>query len=265
MTEDQGSQYNDSNRAFLQAFLARSVLTLDDAKPILAAIMTAHGLHLSPKSPAEANSLQERRETLPEDVTEADFNSYIYAANDAISSFDLEIRATYHQTSRLRVYALVNSTSDPIIQLATTHTADEISFLKRVLDAMFETNNTRRREVMAISSMQAVRLCKAPTDNSRETQNESTTQGSSGQSLTMVQAEKMLKTLVDEGWFEKSKKGFYTLSPRGLMELRGWLMETYNDPGDDDDEEDNLVVMRIKQCFACKEIITVVCTSTTTE
>lgn len=107
--------------------------------------------------------------------------------------------------------------------------------------------------------MQAVRLCKAPTDNSNETQNGSTTQGSSGQSLTMVQAEKMLKALVDEGWFEKSKKGFYTLSPRALMELRGWLMETYNDAGDNDEEDDE-AILRIKQCFACKEIITVVST-----
>lgn len=36
-------EYNNGNRAFLQAFLARSVLTLDQAKPILAAISTAHG------------------------------------------------------------------------------------------------------------------------------------------------------------------------------------------------------------------------------
>lgn len=107
--------------------------------------------------------------------------------------------------------------------------------------------------------MQAVRLCKAPTDNSNETQNGSMTQGSSGQSLTMVQAEKMLKALVDEGWFEKSKKGFYTLSPRALMELRGWLMETYNDAGDNDEEDDE-AILRIKQCFACKEIVTVVST-----
>jgi hypothetical protein len=42
MADDQ-SQYNSSHRAFLQAFLARSVLTLEDAKPILAAIITAHG------------------------------------------------------------------------------------------------------------------------------------------------------------------------------------------------------------------------------
>jgi len=39
--------YNDNHRAFLQAFIARSTLTFDEAKPVLAAILTAHGLYES--------------------------------------------------------------------------------------------------------------------------------------------------------------------------------------------------------------------------
>lgn len=237
MAEQDGSQYNNSNRAFLQAFLARSTLTFDEAKPILAAIFSVH----------------ERRKVLPKDVTEADFHTYISAANGAISAFDLEIRSTEHQTSRKRTYALINSTDDPITQLATSHTADEISYVKRVLDAMFETNNTPRKEIMAVSSTEAVRLAKAPTDPSRETQNGSATQGSSGQSLTMMQAEKTLKNLVVEGWLELSDKNYYSLSPRALMELRGWLMDTYNDDEGDDGER----IVKIRTCMACKEIITI--------
>ncbi|KAL8741685.1 MAG: hypothetical protein Q9190_005735 [Brigantiaea leucoxantha] len=238
MSEDD-EQWNDSHRAFLQAFMARSTLTFEQAKPLLAAIQTAH----------------ERKETLVEDITEADFTSYINAANTRLSPFDLQIRSTFHQTSRERIYALVNVTSDPIIQLATNYSPDEISFLKRVLDAMFETYNTSRHEVMAINSMQAVRLHKNPESNRRETQNGSATQGSSGQGLKMLEAEKMLKTLVEEGWFEKSKKGFYSLTPKALMELRGWLIETYNDLDDEEDDEER--PLRIKQCIACKEIVTV--------
>ncbi len=198
---------------------------------------------------------------MPGDVTEEDFQSYVSAANTAVSPFDLEIRSTYHQVSRTRTYALVNTTSDPITQLATTRTPDELAFLKRLLDAMFETYNTRRQEIMAITSTQAVQLHKTPSEaNRRETQNGSTTQGSTGQGLTMVQAEKVLKGLVEEGWFEKSRKGFYSLSPRGLMELRGWLIETYNDVGDEEEEhEEEEPVPKVKSCFACKEIITVVC------
>lgn len=43
MADDADSQYNNSNRAFLQAFIARSTLTFEEAKPLLAAIFTAHG------------------------------------------------------------------------------------------------------------------------------------------------------------------------------------------------------------------------------
>ena len=63
-----------------------------------------------------ADNALERRKVLPKDVTEADFNKYILAANEAISPFDLEIRSTEHQISRKRTYALVNSTDDPILQ-----------------------------------------------------------------------------------------------------------------------------------------------------
>ena len=44
MSRDDETQYNNSNRAFLQAFIARSVLTFEEAKPILAAIFTVHGM-----------------------------------------------------------------------------------------------------------------------------------------------------------------------------------------------------------------------------
>jgi hypothetical protein len=121
---------------------------------------------------------------------------------------------------------------------------------------MFEINNTPRQEVMAITSMQAIKLHKAPTEEGRQTQGGSETQGSAGQSLTMGQAEKMMKTFVEEGWFEKSQKGYYSLSPRALMELRGWLIETYNEV--DEDEDDGEAHQKIKTCHACKEIITTV-------
>lgn len=44
--EEEGS-YNDTNRAFLQAFMARSTLTFKEAQPVLAAIFTAYGTSCS--------------------------------------------------------------------------------------------------------------------------------------------------------------------------------------------------------------------------
>lgn len=181
---------------------------------------------------------------------------YLNAANQAISGFDFEIRSTLPQdpqsaqedTPPKRVWALVNNTSDPLTQLATTYTADEISFLKRLLDYMFHTNNTVRTEGMCAAQLQAVGLHKAPTNAPQPTDSPSQTQSATSQSLSMTQAEKLLLHLVEEGWFEKSRKGYLTLTPRALMELRGWLVNEYNDDG----------VNKIKFCSACKDVITVV-------
>ncbi len=51
MADDADSQYNNSNRAFVQAFIARSTLTFEEAKPLLAAIFTAHGEYFGSPTP----------------------------------------------------------------------------------------------------------------------------------------------------------------------------------------------------------------------
>jgi non-structural maintenance of chromosomes element 1 len=128
---------------------------------------------------------------------------------------------------------------------------------------MFDKNNTPEREMMAVKTMEAIRLGKAPSDRdsvATQTQN-GQTQGTGGPaaSLTLDRAEKVLESLIDEGWLEKSQAGFLTLSPRALMELRSWLIDTYNDPpeGPPEDEE-NREWQKIKSCEGCKQIVTVV-------
>ncbi|KAJ5152772.1 uncharacterized protein N7482_009250 [Penicillium canariense] len=240
-------EYNDLNRAFLQAFMARSAMTFEEAQPVLAALFSAH----------------ESRSVDSEDITQEHLSSLVSAANTAISPFDLEIRTSRRQdpeethqdtpvTPPVLVYALVNTTSDALTQLATTYSADEIAFVKRVLDFMFDTNNKRRCEGMVISSMQAIQMAKAGGERRRST-NVGTQQpeGGAAQNLTLSQAENMMKSLTEEGWLEKSRRGYFSLTPRALMELRGWLVSTYND-----DELDGRRANRIKFCAACKDIIT---------
>lgn len=241
----QADSYDNTHRAFLQALLARPTLTFAEAKPLLALIQTQQ----DPTRPVP-----------DEDITRADFEQYIHAVNNAVSPFDLEIRSMAHQSERgAEVFALVNTTSDALTQMATVHTADEIAFVKRILDCMFETNNTRRAEVMAVTGQQALNLAKAPDSNRRESgaaTQEAQTQGANA-SLTMAQAEKTLRLLVSESWFEQSQKGFYSLAPRALMELRGWLIDTYNDRGEESDDSDQgHPHEKIKVCMACREIVT---------
>ena len=231
------SEYDDANRAFIQAFLGRSVLTLDSAKPLIAAVSSIH----------------EGREILPGDVDAKDLRSYVALANAKLSPLDLEIRSIFHQQTRERCYALVNTTSDPLTQLATTYSAEEISYVKRLLDGMFDGHNNRgKKEAMCLSGIEAVQLGKPDRRNAAQN---GASQGPS-QGLTLREAEAMLARLVDGGWLEKSQKGFYSLSPRALMELKGWLIDTYNEPEDEDEEDSSSD--KIKFCHACKEIITVV-------
>lgn len=235
--------YDNTHRAFLQALLARQTITFEEAKPLLAAIQSAQ----TPDRP-----------TLPEDISREDFDNYIHTLNAAISPFDFEIKSTLHQKTRERVHALVNTTSDALTQLATVHTADEIAFVKRVLDAMFETYNTRRAEVMALTSMQALKLAKPAGNDERRRDSGTQAQSQAANAgLTMSQAEKVLAQMEAEGWFELSQKGFYSLSPRALMELRSWLVDTYNDmPEDEEDDEEEDEHVKIKLCSACREIVT---------
>jgi hypothetical protein len=200
----------------------------------------------------------ESRTTLPEDVTFPDFTTYIQIVNNALSPFNYEIRSTHPQTAPTRspesaVYALVNATSDPATQLATTRSADEIAFVKRLLDAMFEAHNHVSREVMAIRVMDAVRLVRP----SRESGVGGGGDGAESQAnkilLTMAGAEKLIQSLVEEEWLDRSPAGFVTLSPRGLLELRGWLVDSYNDSDAAAGEW-----QRVKNCEGCKQIVTMV-------
>lgn len=237
--EDDGirGQYNDTNRAFLQAFMARGTLTFPEAQSILAAIF----------------SINEDQRTLPGQVTQVDFSSYLSAASEAVSAFDLEVRSINDQVTKERIYALVNTTSDPMAQIATLHTAEEIAFVKRVIDAMFEKYNSRRMEVMALDEMQANKLRGAPRPVDAADNDESLApQTQTLKGLKSSEAETMMRTMVDEGWFDRSDIGLYSLSPRALMELRSWLVESYNDPDAGEDEW-----QRVKFCEACKEIVTV--------
>jgi hypothetical protein len=186
-------------------------------------------------------------------------NSIVQAVNAKIAALDFELRSTRDQADRTLTYALVNTTSDTFTQLATAFTADEISYIKRLLDAMFETNNTMTREVMAIKGIAATNLARIP--RSRQSQavdvDEDGAQAETNiKSIKHDEAERVLLQLVHQGFFQKSAKGYYSLAPRALMELRAYLKDTYNEPPAEDDD-DSQPVIRIKDCEGCREIVTI--------
>jgi hypothetical protein len=121
-----------------------------------------------------------------------------------------------------------------------------------LLDYMFESNNTPTREIMAIKHLDASQLARISRRNrqsqaaNEDGEAEGDTQTDTG--ITIADADMVLTSLVHEGFFEKHGKDsvYYSLAPRALMELRGYLKETYND-------ED---ATRIRDCEGCSQIVT---------
>jgi hypothetical protein len=117
---------------------------------------------------------------------------------------------------------------------------------------MFESNNTPTREIMAIKHLDASQLARISRRNrqsqaaNEDGEAEGDTQTDTG--ITIADADMVLTSLVHEGFFEKHGKDsvYYSLAPRALMELRGYLKETYND-------ED---ATRIRDCEGCSQIVT---------
>ncbi|KAI1767751.1 Nse1 non-SMC component of SMC5-6 complex-domain-containing protein [Hypoxylon sp. FL1150] len=301
MDEDETPhRYDDGNRAFLQAFLSRGTLTFKEAQPILAAIFTALDRQDNNNNNNDNDNNNDDDEASPTptaaaDVTLEDFQSYVSAASAAASAFDMEIRSTTHQVTRERVYALVNTTSDAVTQLATLYSAEETAFVKRVLDAMFDRYNTPRMEMLCIDGMQANKLRSVPRGEEESNENGGDSsiiingngkagEGGGGEEegggggeeegggggggkgtqtqtvgglkgLRPTEVEHVMTTMVESGWFERSRAGFYSLSARALMELRSWLTDAYNDP--DVDASDKTTWQRVKFCEACREVVTV--------
>lgn len=134
---------------------------------------------------------------------------FVADINDELSKFDFEVRSMRDQGDHHTIWAFVNSNPDTIIQMATHHSADEIAYFRRLLDAMFETNNTLRAEVLAVRANEALHLNKNPPPppppaDEAQSQAGSAAVSSSG-GLTLKQAEEALKAFVDEGWLQKSR------------------------------------------------------------
>ncbi|KAM7198592.1 Nse1 non-SMC component of SMC5-6 complex domain containing protein [Naviculisporaceae sp. PSN 640] len=235
--------YNDTNRAFIQAFMARGSLTINEGQKLIAEILSAQqgGDPIDPRS-----------------ITQDDFNNFIRMARDAVEPLDYDIRNMRHQhrNGGERVWAFINAHSDPATQMGTTRSPEEVAYIKRLLDAMFEGFNTPRMEVMAVDEAQALKVSRPPRRQSQANgamngdDEENSQAPTSDRGLKHSEVLSLLSSLVAEGWLEKSPDGFYALSPRSLLELWSWLVAAYNDA------EDDTSWQPIKFCEACKEIVT---------
>lgn len=165
----------------------------------------------------------------PSDITRQVVNENIDKINQDISDLDFEIRRTIQQADCSDIWVLCNTTSDSLTQLATMHTPHEIAYFKALLNCIFIKNNTKRAEVLAVAKMEAVREANEV-------------------NLTKAQAEVALDQFVSETWLQRSQAHYFSLTARSLIELQGYLKDTFND------NEDGTIAL--KSCYACKEFIT---------
>ncbi|KAF3939587.1 hypothetical protein ABW19_dt0201703 [Dactylella cylindrospora] len=245
--------YTNVHRAFLQGLLIRPYINIHDGKEMLAAIRSA----------------ETESEVSKDSITAKDVQNVLTGIIGAISHFDLELRDMLDQYDGERCWSVVNTADDEIIRFATTHTPDEISYFKRLLDEMFDTNNTPQAEVMAVKSMRALGLNRNPpaeresrTVATQGANGEENTQvvAGSGLGLTKSEAEEALAKFIDEGWLERDNAGYHYLSTRALLELELYLVETYN-VEEEVEHEDGTVTrgtrkLKIKHCDVCKYIHT---------
>jgi hypothetical protein len=78
---------------------------------------------------------------------------------------------------------------------------------------------------------------------------------SRGVNLTKTAGETALHNFIREGWLERSRGSFISLTERALLELKGCLLEMFSDL---EEGETGTRVDRIRNCHACQEIITMV-------
>jgi hypothetical protein len=112
--------------------------------------------------------------------------------------------------------------------------------MRTLLIAIFDTSNSVHEEVFAVRSTEASNLCSR-----------------NGHGLTKTAGEAAIQAFIREGWLEKSRNGFITVTERALLELKGYVMEMFNDI--DDDGEEGGRVDKMRTCNGCQEIVTKVC------
>ena len=112
--------------------------------------------------------------------------------------------------------------------------------MRTILVAIFDAANSLHEEAFAIRSTDALNLTSAQ-----------------GVGLTKMAGEQAINQFIREGWLERSRAGFLSLSDRGLLELREYLEETFNEVEEDEEGNENVrQTDRIRKCYTCREILT---------
>ncbi|PFH50652.1 hypothetical protein AMATHDRAFT_144507 [Amanita thiersii Skay4041] len=201
---------SDVHRLFLHAILSRGVVSERLAKLLW-------------KKCLEAVSAVDDAVVLPDGDDAEAWNEFVAKVNKSLDDLNLDFRQFRDEQTGTPTYALVNVKGDEIAQLATDYNPAEIAYFRALVEQII----LAPRESFSISSLAALREVSAIKPKSN---------------MTKTQAETVLASFVARGWLWKSKRGYYSLSTRSIVELGPYLKSTYPDD--------------ILECTACNQIMT---------
>jgi len=152
------------------------------------------------------------------------FEDFISTINDQLHFVFLEIRKVVSEEDGRSYWGFVNARSDTHAQLATSYTAPEISFFKKVLEAIL-TVTEAGLPVGEIGTTDAVNLAR----------------GIDG--LTLSNAQQTLKRLVQDHWLTLSggENKKVLVGVRSLLELRPFLEDLCGETN--------------QECVLCSELV----------
>ncbi|KAI8618104.1 Nse1 non-SMC component of SMC5-6 complex-domain-containing protein [Chytriomyces sp. MP71] len=147
------------------------------------------------------------------------FAAFMSALNEHLAFLDLEFASLADPDSGRRYWALVNTAADDVAQFATTLNANEIAFLKKVIQLIM-TADDGVFQIPVSEALHESKLAK----------------------LTMQATETLIDTIIGSGWLAKNEHGWLRLGLRAIMELKTYLKEEFED--------------QVQYCSVCKELCT---------
>ncbi|KAJ3046767.1 hypothetical protein HK097_000529 [Rhizophlyctis rosea] len=151
------------------------------------------------------------------EYSDRDFTPFVGVLNETLDTLDMELRKGQAPDTGATYYALVNTNGDEIAQRATTFTANEVAYLKHVIDLIINAED----EAFEISSTLALRTV-TPLQSKKD-------------------AQAFLDRLIKTQWLDDNN-GLLSLSLRTLLELQQYLKTRHPDT--------------LEDCTICMEIVT---------
>lgn len=209
--------YTDAEKALLQYIISLGSVREEDLSRIYTKLKEC-------ETPHQEIAL----ENIP-GFKERKLDETIEKINDRLHLLGYEVTKSKSQETQELYYVYINTVSDAPSKISTTHSPKEIDVIKKIIEKIIVECED---ESFVITNSDALRIC------------------SSAAQMSASEGEHFLKQLVDEGWFNRSKKGRYSLSIRALAELKRTLIDQYGVRSEDNAEG------QVTLCKGCNEIVT---------